>query len=155
MTISTGVLTSKRVIIMSEITPQLKDRVLNLLCENCSFEQFASIESDQIKPVLETLETDSTNLHSILNYFQRLGLISDLNFRHNFISFVVRMEANDLKRNGGFVFHEMIVKKNIEQLILEIDVLKKQLGTNYLENTNKITAIASTIFNATATILGL
>lgn len=138
---------------MQEITPILKDRVLNLLCDNCAFEQFASIGPEQIKPVLDQLDTDSGTLHSILTYFQRLGLISDLNFRHNFISFVVRMEANDMKLSGGFVFRETVLKKNIEQLMLEIEVLKKQLGPNYLENVNKITAIAGTIFNATTTLI--
>ena len=128
------------------ITPIIKDNVLNFLCEHCDLEQQVFVNGDQaVRDLLKLLDLNFNEMNAILTYFQRERLISDLNARTNSISFILRMEANDLKQRGGFVIQETILTNNLKQLLLEIEVLKKQVKPDHLETVNKISSITGAI----------
>lgn len=133
---------------MKAITPELKDSVLNLLCKNFMLERHSSVFKGNVGEIQKLLEIDFNDLNAILTYFQRIGFISDLNCRPSAIHFVLKMEASDFQRTGGFTLHETILESNVEQLTLEIQVLKKQLGPDHLDTVNKIASIVGTIFSS-------
>jgi hypothetical protein len=113
------------------ITATLKDHVLTTLCQNCKPEKFCSFNPSNI------VDIDFESLNAILNQFQRLGLIEDLNSRRDTISLILRLDAFDLYRFGGFTTKEVLVKASLEKLQLEIDSLKK----SFPEKTETFTTI--------------
>jgi hypothetical protein len=120
------------------VTPVLKDNVLNCLCESLSFEQFSQLD---IEALLQETQTDFETLQAILNQFQRLGFISDLNMRYSALSFCLHLEASDFKNRGGFYAQEEVLKLNLEKLLLEIENLKP----NFPDKLENFTSIASNI----------
>jgi uncharacterized membrane protein len=104
------------------VTPQLKDYVLYTLCDNLEPERMYTFKPEDI--IGESGLTFSW-LNAILTQFQRQGLIEDLNSRLTSISLVLTLDAYDLRRLGGFVNQEEIVKASLEKLQLEIESLQK------------------------------
>jgi len=139
---------------MSIFTPELKDSILTFLCENCHLEQISQIDEQNIKSIQKQFKIDFHDLNAILSYFQRSGFIAELNCRQVSIFFLLRMEASDFVRTGGFTTREKIILKNAEQLLLEIELLKKQLKPDLLDNVNKISSITGVIINAVTTFTG-
>jgi hypothetical protein len=135
---------------MTAITPQLKDAVLSFLCENSPLEQLGQATEQDVKDLQKQFNLTFQDLNAILTYFQRCRLISDLNCRPIAIFFILRMEAKDFIRTGGFTLRETVLERNVEQLLLEIEVLKKQLKLDQLETANKISSIAGVIIGAVA-----
>jgi len=133
---------------MREITPELKDSVLKLLCEECILESHSEINETSIQTILDSFAISFDELNAILTYFERIGLLKNLNARHIYISFVLKMEANDFNRKGGFTFQETILLSNIDKLLLEIEVLKKDLSPDQLDKANKVVSIAGVISSA-------
>lgn len=129
---------------MERISPQLKDKVLNYLCDECPLEQQVS---DNTKNTLKELEISFDEFNAIMNQFQRYGILEDLNLRHNHCSFVLLTEAHDYVRQGGFTIQEEVFKGNIEKLMLEVENLKKEIAPDHLESINKISGIASAILS--------
>ncbi|NUY79660.1 hypothetical protein HUK80_02035 [Flavobacterium sp. MAH-1] len=126
------------------ITPQLKDRVLKCLCENIQPESHVQIDVDVF---LKTAEIEFDNLNSILRYFDRIGFIEELNCRRDALWLVLRVEAIDFFRRGGFYGQEELLENNLQKLLLEIDHLNKQLGPNNLETLNKLASISSAVIS--------
>lgn len=124
------------------VTPALKDKVLTYLVEIATPEDSATYKMTE---VLKELETDFDTFNAIMYQFERYGLIENLNLRHSYLSFILRLEAHDYLQKGGFVAQEEIFKANVEKLLIEIDVLKKELAPKHLETANKITSIGSAI----------
>jgi hypothetical protein len=127
------------------ITPILKDKVLEYLCSACQTEYSVSANTNEI---VNYLEIDFDTFHSIMNQFQRLGLVYDLNLRRSAVFFILTVEANDLYLQGGFLAREELLENNIRKLVLEIDNLKKQLSPDLLDKAEKITSIASGILGS-------
>lgn len=126
------------------ITPAIKDNVLKWLCLNLKPESLYTIDMEDL---LKTANIDFDTLNSVLSYFERIGLIEELNSRRVAIHLIVRVEANDFLLRGGFVGQEELLETNIKKLLLEIDNLKKQLGPDKLETVNKLSSIASAVFS--------
>ncbi len=126
------------------ITPAIKDNVLKWLCLNLKPESLYTID---MADLLKTANIDFDTLNSVLSYFERIGLIEELNSRRVAIHLIVRVEANDFLLRGGFVGQEELLETNIKKLLLEIDNLKKQLGPDKLETVNKLSSIASAVFS--------
>lgn len=107
-----------------EITPLIKDKVLNYLCQ-------ADFEKNVYTPLattLQDLEISFDELNAILNQFERLGFISNLNLRRNADKFwlVIHIDAGDFKDRGGFFVQEATLKLTLEKLALEVDSLSKE-----------------------------
>ena len=126
------------------ITPLLKDSVLGYLIANCAIESHASGPTSK---VLKELEMDFETFNGIMSQFQRFGFVSDLNLRRDYISFVLHTEAHDYWQKGGFDVLEKIFIDNVTKLSLEVEKLKKDLGSQHLETLSKISNFASAIFS--------
>lgn len=117
-----------------------KDKVLNFLCKNCSPEQLLKIPMHQLKT-----ETgfNTTELNIILSYFNRIGLIAELDFKHlsAFVRLIIYTEAFDVFNRGGFTVQENMLQKEVEKLLLEIERLKPSIG----DKIEQITTIANNI----------
>lgn len=124
------------------ITPAIKDRLLQFLCENAHLENRSEGKPDDI---LNEFEIEFNEFEGIMSQFQRYGFIYNLDIRTYHFSFFLKIEAHDFLRQGGFIASEEIFKANIEKLGYEIDKLKKDLPQDLLETANKISAISSTI----------
>jgi len=124
------------------ITPELKDKILSALC---SWEDLYPEEQTPINTAefLRKVEVDSRTALSILNYFQRIGIIGELNFRYSSPTFclIVNTEAFDISNRGGFVVQEQLLQKEVEKLLLEIKRLKPTLG----DKAEQITTIANNL----------
>lgn len=119
-----------------EITPELKDRVLNELLDTSNGGQI----------MLETyertmfLDLSDDILEMLLNYFATNKLIN-LNGGIGFFMVQPCVEAHDLKNRGGFVGQEILFKQNIEKLLLEIESLKQSAPDTF----EKITSIVANL----------
>lgn len=119
-----------------EITPELKDRVLNELLD----------ASNGGQVMLETFERNmfldlsDDMLEMLLNYFADNKLIN-LNGGIGFFMVQPRVEAHDLKSRGGFVGQEILFRQNIDKLLMEIESLKHSAPDTF----EKITSIAANL----------
>lgn len=125
------------------ITPYLKDHVLNTLCKNCKPEQFFTFKPSDINDI------NFDDLNAILNQFQRIGIIEDLNSRRISISLFIRLDAFDLQRMGGFTAQELLVKTSLEKLQLEVESLQQ----SFPEKAETFTTILANIATVTAFFL--
>lgn len=84
-------------------------------------------------------------INSILMGFKQEGLISDLNLRCACPSFhvIVHQQAFDMFNRGGFTMKEDLLKKEVEKLLLEIELLKPTLG----DKIEQFTTIANNIMS--------
>ena len=122
------------------ITPELKDKVLNnLLGHNDVTYTFNIIQ------LANELNCSSDTIRAILDYFNRLNLISATNYTiGGDVIISLNVEASDMALRGGFVAQEELIKKNFEKLLLELDSLKSK----FPKNIETITSIIGNISNA-------
>ena len=122
------------------ITPELKDKVLNnLLSHNDVPYTFNIIQ------LANELNCSSDTIRAILDYFNRLNLISATNYTiGGDVIISLNVEASDMALRGGFVAQEELIKKNFEKLLLELDSLKSK----FPKNIETITSIIGNISNA-------
>lgn len=130
---------------MINVTPALKDNVLNCLCEslNCG-----SVYNLNINTVLLETKTNFNQLNAILPQFERFGFISHLGLNRTIVSLAINIEAFDFKNRGGFYAQEEVLKLNLEKLLLEIENLKP----SFPDKTETFTTIASNIVSCLALI---
>ena len=124
------------------ITPIQKDHVLTFLVQNAELE---SISGCPVNPLLKDLEIGFEAFNAIMNQFQRLGFLKDLNISQSNVFFTLLVEAHDFNYRGGFVAQEEILKTQLEKLMYELEKLQKDLGPDYLEKTSKIAGIMAAI----------
>ena len=122
------------------ITPELKDKVLNnLLSQNDVTYTINIIQ------LANELNCSSDTIRAILDYFNRLNLISATNYTiGGDVIISLNVEASDMALRGGFVAQEELIKKNFEKLLLELDSLKSK----FPKNIETITSIIGNISNA-------
>lgn len=122
------------------ITPEIKDLVLNTLCDTVDFERLEILSKSDI---LKISELKFDELQAIFRQFERLGLISDLNIRRNSdnLHIVVRLDALDFRNNGGFTVQEQLLELTLEKLSLEVE----QLRNEYPDKAERFTTIAANI----------
>ena len=122
------------------ITPELKDKILNnLLSHNDVTYTF------NIMQLANELNCSSDTIRAILDYFNRLNLISATNYTiGGDVIISLNVEASDMALRGGFVAQEELIKKNFEKLLLELDSLKSK----FPKNIETITSIIGNISNA-------
>lgn len=137
---------------MTPITSSDKDRLLKVICETGTTE---SVYSYDLQGYLSSVELEFEQLKAILYQFERLGLISNLGLNHRIIRYSWHVEAMDMLQMGGFVGQEVLLKANIEKLLMEIEHLEKSLRPDQLEKANKITSIASGILTGLSLWNGL
>ncbi|WP_445723308.1 hypothetical protein [Flavobacterium sp.] len=125
----------------SKITPILKDKILEYICQ-ADFERNIYIE---LKTILSELNIEFNDLQAILSQFERLGFISNLNLRRNVTTFflIVHVDALDFKNRGGFLVYEYELKMKLEKMALEIDSLSKSFPEKASVFTNIAADIAS------------
>ena len=94
------------------ITPELKDKILNnLLSHNDVTYTFNIIQ------LANELNCSSDTIRAILDYFNRLNLISATNYTiGGDVIISLNVEASDMALRGGFVAQEELIKKNFEKL---------------------------------------
>ena len=91
------------------------------------------------------LNCSSDTIRAILDYFNRLNLISATNYTiGGDVIISLNVEASDMALRGGFVAQEELIKKNFEKLLLELDSLKSK----FPKNIETITSIIGNISNA-------
>ena len=130
-----------KMIVNMNITPFIKDKVLNCLCDDSiDFESLMNLNQDEF---LKITELSFNELLAVLRQFERLGFVSNLNARRRSSSLYlcIHLDALDFKKRGGFIGQEELLKINIEKLLLEIESLEPSLQSK----TEKITKIASNI----------
>lgn len=130
------------------ITSLKKDELLNALCDAKNYETLLSIS---LKNVLSELDLNFNELNAVLQQFQRLGFISELNVRKNSseIYLAVHLEALDFKNQGGFFVQEETLKLTLEKLALEVE----QLSKDFPDKALTFTSIAANIATCLGTIL--
>ena len=122
------------------ITPELKDKILN----NPILKIMVTYTFNIIQLANE-LNCSSDTIRAILDYFNRLNLISATNYTiGGDVIISLNVEASDMALRGGFVAQEELIKKNFEKLLLELDSLKSK----FPKNIETITSIIGNISNA-------
>lgn len=116
------------------ITPELKDSVLNWLCENLAPERL-----ERFIPSVISISFDELN--AILIQFERHGYIVELNARRSVIYLILTVDAIDFYRLGGFVMRDIVAAQTIEKLSLEV----KQLQQSFPEKAETFTTILANL----------
>lgn len=131
------------------ITPSSKDLVLAELC-TAEFEVNVYIP---LRPFLQHTHLEFHELQAVLNQFERLGFISNLNLRRTVSDFflIVHLDALDFKNRGGFLVQEEVLKLTLEKLYLEVE----QLSKDFPEKALTFTGIAANIATCLGLITGL
>jgi len=124
-----------------EITPMVKDKVLDIICKECRLE---ALEKLNTAVMLEMSNLSYDELHAVLKQFERYNFISELVMHRVEFKLVLQLEALDFRKNGGFKSHDDLLKLNIEKLLLEIESLKPI----FPDRVNTITAIIANITQA-------
>ena len=65
-------------------------------------------------------------LNPILTYFNRIGLIAELNSRRDAIHLILQVEAHELYLRGGFTAQEELLETNIKKLLLEMTISRNK-----------------------------
>ncbi|MDR2964018.1 MAG: hypothetical protein LBU90_10370 [Bacteroidales bacterium] len=88
------------------ITPELKDSVLNAIC-NCGlqYEVMYRIPKKEFFSATE-LSIDNNDFVSIMSQFQRKGFIEHYANTYSVIPILLKIEATDFLQRGGFVAQE-------------------------------------------------
>lgn len=124
------------------ITSLMKDRVLSDLVHRRPY-SFSSSEMSQ------RLHMSERDISLIMSYFQELGFVRLLaGAQPSGGRIEVLIPAMDFFREGGFEVQDRLIRTNVQKLLLEVDVLKKELSPKALEAAEKITAIGSSILSA-------
>lgn len=110
---------------MNDITPKLKDDVLNTLCSQIPAER--ALYSLNASELVKQVNSDIESVFAVLKQFERKGLISDLNAHPAALRLILMTEAVDLKNAGGFQAQEALIKANIDKLFLELEKHKPEL----------------------------
>lgn len=128
------------------ITYKEKDVVLNNLCSSIDVVPELLCRIDRVKFIKDT-NLDQRIVYSILQYFHRIGLVSNLNYRYNLDCFtiIVRQEAFDIFNRGGFTMKEYLLKQEVEKLLFEIERLKPTFGDKIEQLSVIVANIASII----------
>lgn len=124
------------------ITPQLKDQVLGYLCKYCIPDRSATHST---KFIIDSLSCSFDTFNACMQQFRRMKLISDLNLRQDYCDFILLSESHDIMRRGGFVCQEEILLTNLNKLLSEVEILRKELEPNKLDTANKVAGIASAL----------
>lgn len=129
---------------ITKIMPELKDKVLLFLCNNCPPEKLVNFNNLKIS---NFLEIDINTLSAIMTQFGRIGLLDDLNITSKVTYLTLRVDAHDRLNRFGFFAIEEIFKAELAKLGTELDNLKNENPSlKQLENINKISGIASALF---------
>jgi hypothetical protein len=138
------------------ITHIEKDKVLNCLCTSGVVPE-SSYGLNRL-PFLQACGLDTDAVNSILTYFSRIGLVSDVNYRHQASVFylIVHTEAFDLYNRGGFHAQEVLFFKTNE-ILEKLRELESQFSEEEKRDfPKKLSLIASiiTIAGAMAKVVG-
>ncbi|HLV51477.1 MAG TPA: hypothetical protein VKY44_05925 [Flavobacterium sp.] len=122
------------------INSEIKDVLLNALCDSDHFERVEILELNQI---LEITGLSFDELNAVLKQFERMGFVSEIMMRRNSPSLyiAVHLDALDYKNRGGFVGQDELLKMSLEKLSLEIEDLRK----SYPDKAATFTTIAANI----------
>ncbi len=134
----------------SDFTPELKDHVLNYLCEHCDPYRFCTLDWMQINE-------DSVLLNTCLSQFKDLGLVEKFGLRHTVrpFSVVITADAYDFLRRGGFTFLENKYLRELEKANLELEKLQAKPGLEkYVKQISGVTGIISNLISAAAAFRG-
>lgn len=122
------------------ITPELKDKILASFIAvgpNCSLD----IHEEPVQ-----FSTTSDIYSIILDQMEKKGLIQAERMLGGAVWVSLTADAYDFHSHGGFVGQEVLLQKNIEKLLLEIEDLKPSMP----EKVEKLAAIAGGISAALA-----
>ena len=119
-----------------------KDRVLAVLCASAQLEALIGFST---KEIMQESNTELNILQGTLNYFERIGFISHLNFRNETCHFCLHLEALECHEKGGFTMAEKHILLTIQKLELEIRNFQQQLEPRHLEKAGQISGIIGTL----------
>jgi hypothetical protein len=128
---------------MRLITPEIKDGLLKILVNDCAVGKLTGYEFK--RELLTTLSITKDELDALLDYFEEHGLIRNKSMGAEKLRLELTIHAQDFYTQGGFRVRDELLKANIEKLLTELNVLKKQLGPSHLETANRISGIAQAI----------
>ena len=128
------------------ITTKLKDDTLQWLCHNVRPGQPQDID---YQIYLDAFNVDYETLLAILYNFQELSLIEKLTTsRDKSIMLTLKVKAHDFVQQGGFAVMDALNEANIQKILWELEVLKKQLSAekpDRLEVINKVSSVMSAL----------
>jgi hypothetical protein len=119
------------------ITPKLKDFILTHLTNSGVTIMYDLNDAEKY------YNTDGEILELILDQFENKELIKIRKFMGGTGMITLTADAFDFISRGGFTAQEEFIQANIEKLITEIEVLKKELGPHHLNTIEKLANIAA------------
>jgi hypothetical protein len=130
---------------MPVIEHSIKDKLLTHIVLGCPVGSWCEKDCN----LSQELGVTGDVIAALFTNFQNEGLVSDFGMDGtNGFYFRTTVSAHDLYQTGGFTFRQAVMKQQIEKLLLEIDVLKKELGPDRLETLNKLSSIGQAIVAA-------
>ena len=122
------------------ITSELKDKVLNELINSGYI-----TGSFYINEFAKDFNVKPDFIDAILKQLEELNLATFDRLLGGRIDFELSANAFDFFNHGGFVAQELLLKQNIEKLMLEIEQLKSKFPEKANLLSNIITAITSAL----------
>jgi hypothetical protein len=120
------------------ITAADKDAILRLLVQKTKEKRNISLNPEDWNSFMSL-----HNLESIIDQFDRMGLIQKLLFNKTYIYVNVNVDADDFINRGGFYGQEILFQKSVEDLLAEIEVIKPSMG----DRVEKVSTIANNLMS--------
>ncbi|QMW02291.1 hypothetical protein [Spirosoma foliorum] len=124
------------------ITTKIKDDTLHWLCAHVRPGRMVEFNSQSLQ---ETVGVDRETMNVVLEDFEEMGLISDLNPTRAGAFLVLKVSAHNLFQQGGFAVMDALNEANIQKVLLELENLQKQLKPDQVDAYNKVASLLSSI----------
>lgn len=123
---------------MELITPELKDRILEMLItqERPDLDMNSTAEELGVKPSWIKL---------ILQQFEELGLCKAVFFTGGYVRIKISADAHDMALRGGFTAREKYLKDSIEKLEREVKQLQAEFPSKAERFANILSGISSVV----------
>lgn len=124
------------------ITPEKKDEILKILCEQDQPEVLHFYES---KLFHQGYSGNQKEVSAILRQFNSFGIIMDLNERPEGAFLILPLSSFDFLSRGGFTLENEVFLASLEKLHFEVEHLKKELGPDYEKKLTTLSTVGQTI----------
>lgn len=124
------------------ITTKIKDDTLQWLCANVPVGQIVDVDKESLAGVIGV---DDDAVTALIKEFGHLGLVDQVEPMRVGTVLALTVKAHDLLLRGGFAVMDALNEANIQKLLYELDVLKKQLQPDQTETLNEVTTIMASI----------
>ena len=116
-----------------EITIESKDRLLAMIIDRervpRTYLPYSAVEQAGIDPAI---------VQPVVYELRELHMLSELRFLEDSVSFKFHSNLNQFASRGGFHSQELFLQAELDKLILEVNILKRELEPNILERIKHI-----------------